>query len=78
MQINYNSKADYIMALEGAKKTVAQKYAIMEAKLVAAKASGECISDELYAEFLTWQLLSVLVRNQEVLYNPEDLEEDDE
>lgn len=78
MQINYNSKADYITALEGAKKVVAQKYAIMEAKLVAAKAAGECISDELYAEFLAWQLLSVLVRNQEVFYNPEDLEEEDE
>jgi hypothetical protein len=78
MQINYNSKADYIMALEGAKKLVAQKYAIIEARLVATKAAGELISDELYTEFLTWQLLSVLVRNQEVFYNPEDLEEDDE
>jgi len=78
MQINYNSKADYIMALERAKKIVAQKYAIMEARLVAAKTAGDIISDELYAEFLAWQLLSVLVRNQEVFYNPDDLEEEDE
>jgi len=78
MQINYNSKADYIMALEKAKKIVAQKYAIMEARLVATKTAGEIISDKLYAEFLAWQLLSVLVRNQEIFYNPDDLEEDDE
>jgi len=78
MQINYNSKADYIMALERAKKIVAQKYAIMEARLVAAKTAGDIISDDLYAEFLAWQLLSVLVRNQEVFYNPDDLEEEDE
>jgi len=78
MQINYSRKEDYIKALEGAKKVVAQRYAIAEAKLLAAKASGECISDELYEEFLTWQLLSVLVRNQEVFYNPDDLEETDE
>ncbi len=78
MRINYTSKADYIAALEGAKILVAQKFAIADAKLLAAKAAGELISDELYAEFLAWQLLSVLVRNQEVFYNPEDLEEDDE
>ena len=78
MRINYTSKADYIKALEGAKILVAQKFAIAEAKLLVAKAAGELISDELYAEFLAWQLLSVLVRNQEVFYNPEDLEEDDE
>jgi hypothetical protein len=78
MQISYNSKADYIMALEGAKILVAQKFAVAEAKILAAKAAGDLISDEIYAEFLTWQLLSVLVRNQEVFYNPDDLEEDDE
>jgi len=78
MKINYNHKADYIMALEGAKKIVAHKYALIEARLVATKTAGEIISDELYAEFLAWQLLSVLVRNQEVFYNPDDLEENDE
>lgn len=78
MRINYNSKDDYIKALEGAKILVAQKFAITEAKLLAAKAAGDLISDKLYAEFLAWQLLSVLVRNQEVYYNPEDLKEDDD
>ena len=78
MHIHYYKRDDYIKALEGAKKIVAQKFAIAEAKLAAARAAEECISDEIYEEYLTWQLLSVLVRNQELFFDPDGIEEGDD
>jgi hypothetical protein len=77
MHIHYYKKDDYLKAMEGAKKIVAQKFAISEAKMSAAKAAGECIPDEVYEEYLTWQLLSILVRNQEMFFDP-DAEEDND
>jgi hypothetical protein len=78
MHIHYYKKDDYLKALEGAKKIVAQKFAIAEARMAATQAAGECISDEIYEEFLTWQLLSILVRNQETFFDPDDVEENDD
>jgi hypothetical protein len=81
MEINYTTFRDYRIALEGAKKIVAQRFAIADAKIRAAKLAGDLVSDKIYEEFLTWQLLSALVRTQELLYDAEDLiddEDDDE
>jgi hypothetical protein len=78
MEINYTTYKDYLNALEGAKKIVAQKFAIADAKIRAAKLSGELVSDEIYEEYLTWQLLSALVRTQELLYSADDLIDDED
>jgi len=78
MEINYTTYKDYSTALEGAKKIVAQKFAIADAKIRAAKLSGGLVSDEIYEEYLTWQLLSALVRTQELLYNVDDLIDDED
>lgn len=78
MRINYDKLEDYKIALEGAKKIVATNYAIVDAKLKSTKIAGELIDDELYASFLSWQLLSVLVRTQELTCDPENMEDLDE
>ena len=78
MEIHYTKFKDYIKALEGAKKIVAQKFAIADAKIRAAKLSGELVTDEAYEDFLTWQLLSALVRTQELLHGAEDLIDDED
>jgi hypothetical protein len=73
MELLYSKYADYVTAIERAKMLVAQKFALVEATLAAAKLSGELISDELWAEYCTWQLLSAMVRTQELMYDSEDL-----
>lgn len=78
MEITYTKYKDYLKALDGAKKIVAQKFAIADARIRAAKLAGELVSDEIYEEFLTWQLLSALVRTQELLYSAEDLIDDED
>jgi hypothetical protein len=40
--------------------------------------AGEMIEDADYASFLAWQLLSVLVRTQELTCDPDDLIDDDD
>lgn len=77
MRINYTRVEDYRIALEGAKKLVAQNYAIADAKMKSAKFAGDMITDEIYALFLAWQLLSVLVRTQELTCSPDDFENED-
>jgi hypothetical protein len=78
MHIHYYKKDDYLKAMNGAKKVVAQKFAIAEAKMAAARAAGECISDAVYEEYLTWQLLSILVRNQEMFFDPDEEQNNDD
>lgn len=77
MIINYTRLEDYKIALEEAKKIVARSYAIADAKLKSSKFAGEMIEDGVYASFLAWQLLSVLVRTQELTCNPENMDDDD-
>jgi len=78
MRINYNKVEDYRRALEEAKRIVARHYAIADAKLKSAKFSGEMIEDEDYTLFLAWQLLSVLVRTQELTCSPDEFEDEDD
>lgn len=78
MRINYSKLSDYRKALEEAKRIVASSYAIADARLKSAKMAGEMINDEDYASFLAWQLLSVLVRTQELTCDPDDLVDDDD
>ena len=78
MRINYNKVEDYRRALEEAKRIVAMHYAIADARLKSCKAAGDMIEDEDYTSFLAWQLLSVLVRTQELTCNPDDFEDEDD
>jgi hypothetical protein len=78
MRINYSKLADYRKALEEAKRIVASNYAIADARLKSSKIAGEMIEDADYASFLAWQLLSVLVRTQELTCDPDDLIDDDD
>lgn len=77
MRINYNKVEDYRRALEEAKRIVARHYAIVDARLKSCKIAGDVIEDDDYTSFLAWQLLSVLVRTQELTCNPEDFEDED-
>lgn len=77
MRINYNKVSDYRKALEESKRIVASNYAIADARLKSAKAAGEMIEDDDYTSFLAWQLLSVLVRTQELTCDPDDFEDED-
>jgi hypothetical protein len=78
MRINYNKVEDYKRALEEAKRIVASHYAVADAKLKSSKVAGEMIEDDDYTSFLAWQLLSVLVRTQELTCDPDDFTEEDE
>lgn len=77
MRINYTKLADYRKALEESKRIVASNYAIADARLKSLKMAGELIEDADYTSFLAWQLLSVLVRTQELQCDPDDLVDDD-
>jgi len=78
MRINYSKLSDYRKALEEAKRIVASNYAIADARLKSAKMARLIIEDCDYASFLAWQLLSVLVRTQELTCDPDDLIDDDD
>jgi len=76
MRINYNKVSDYRKALEESKRIVASNYAIADARLKSAKAARDIIEDDDYTSFLAWQLLSVLVRTQELTCDPDDFEDE--
>lgn len=78
MRINYNKTEDYRKALEEAKRIVASHYAIVDARLKSCKIAGDIIEDDDYTSFLAWQLLSVLVRTQELTCDPDDFSDEDE
>jgi len=78
MFIHYYKGEDYKKAVEGAKRIVAVNYAKADATLKSSKVAGELISDEVYEEFLVWQLLMILLRNQEVSHGPDDMDDDEE